>query len=164
MTTPARKPAPRGANKYRDSEIKKIQIAKRWAVATLPGFDDDTYRDLLQEAGNKRSCTDLDWQGRMAVLKRFEELGWKPLPVKPRPTPTATRQGDNRLGDDPQARKIRAQWWQLHQDGKVEHNTDTALCAYVKRMTGKDSLKWCSSHEKGNVIDGLKAWIERDGK
>src|SRR6185369_9809620 len=111
---PKKKPAPRGADKYRSAEIAKIQIAKRWALDNLPGFDDDMYRDLLQEAGGKRSCTDLDWRGRMAVLKRFEELGWKPLPAKgarPAPdTPGGTSRPSRRLADDDQSKMARGLW------------------------------------------------------
>ena len=152
---PKRKPAPRGANKYRAAEITKIQIAKRWAVDNLPGFDDDNYRDLLQEAGSKeRSCTDLDWRGRMAVLKRFEELGWKPTPAKAaRPAPDRP---SRRQADDDQSKMCRGLWIDLHTLGEVRYPSEMALKGFVKRMTKVADLSWCDDNQKYVVIEALK--------
>jgi phage gp16-like protein len=153
-TKPRKKPAPRGADKYRDAEIKKIQIAKRWALDNLPGFDDDMYRDLLQEAGGKRSCTDLDWRGRMAALKRFEELGWKPLPAKKaRPAPDRP---SRRQADDDQGKMIRGLWIDLHALGEVRDPSEKALNSFVKRMTRIADLHWCKDSHKYTVIEALK--------
>lgn len=66
-----------------------------------------------------------------------------------------------RLGDDPQTGKIQGLWASLHKAGKVETNSAKALSAYVKRMSGKDALKWCTSFEKSRIIEALKAWLER---
>lgn len=154
MPKAAKKPAPRGANKYRDAEIKKIQIAKRWAVANLPGFDDDSYRDLLQGAGDKDSSTKLDWRGRMAVLKRFEELGWKPAPAKAaRPAPSRSCR---RQADDDQSKMIRGLWIDLHTMGEVSDPSEKALNSFVKRMTRIADLHWCKDGHKYTVIEALK--------
>lgn len=130
------------------------QIKKIHALKGSLKLDDDTYRAILGGYGvttsTKLTIVKADQLIDDLTIKATAAGVWK---SKSTPNP--------RLGDDPQARKIRAQWWQLHKDGKVEHNTDMALCAFVKRMTGKDSLKWCSSYEKGKVINGLKEWIER---
>jgi len=156
---PKKKPAPRGADKYRDAEIKKIQIAKRWACDNLPGFDDDMYRDLLQEAGGKRSCTDLDWRGRMAALKRFEELGWKPLPAKKAHTVDKIAKGlgvCRKQADDDQSKMIRALWIDLHTLGEVRDPSEKALNSFVKRMTRIADLHWCKDGHKFTVIEALK--------
>jgi phage gp16-like protein len=158
-TKPKRKPAPRGAEKYRDAEIKKIQIAKRWAVDNCAGFDDDMYRDLLQEAGGKRSCTDLDWRGRMAALKRFEELGWKPLPAKGA-RPAADRPS-RRLADDDKSKMCRGLWIDLHTLAAVRNSSEKALNSYVLRMTKVADLSWCSDQQKYVVIEALKDWRAR---
>jgi phage gp16-like protein len=152
--TGAKKPAARGANRYRDSEIKKIQIAKRWALDNLPGFDDDMYRDLLQEAGGKRSCTELAWPARMAVLKRFEELGWKPLPAKgARPAPNVP---SRRQADDDQSRMIRGLWIDLHTLGEVRDSSEKALNNFVLRMTRVAALQWVTDYQRSTVIEALK--------
>lgn len=154
MPKAAKKPAPRGANKYRDAEIKKIQIAKRWALQNLPGFDDDRYRDILQEAGGKKSSTELDWRGRMAVLKRFEELGWVPAPAKAaRPAPNRP---SRRQADDDQSKMIRGLWIDLHTLGEVRDPSEKALNSFVKRMTRIADLHWCNDGHKYTVIEALK--------
>ncbi len=157
---PTKKRAPRGADKYAAAEIKKIQIAKRWAVDNLPGFNDDNYRDLLQEAGSKkRSCTDLDWRGRMAVLKRFEELGWKPAPAKAA-RPAADRPS-RRLADDDKSKMARGLWIDLHTLGAVRNSSEKALNGYVLRMTKVADLSWCNDDQKFVVIEALKDWRAR---
>lgn len=162
---PKKKPAPRGADKYRDAEIKKIQIAKRWAVDNLGGFDDDTYRDLLQEAGAKRdkdgkySCTLLDWRGRMAVLKRFEELGWKPLPARKAHTTKLCGEKPGvcrRQADDDQSKMARGIWIELHTLGEVRDPSEKALNGFVKRMTKIADLSWCNFAQKSTIIEALK--------
>lgn len=150
-------PAPRGANKHRSAEITKIQIAKRWALDNLPGFDDDTYRDLLQEAGGKRSSTDLDWRGRMAVLKRFAELGWVAIPAKKaHTTPAPGESVCRRQADDDQSKMCRGLWIDLHTLGEVRNPSEKALNGFVKRMTKIADLSWCKDDHKYVVIEALK--------
>jgi phage gp16-like protein len=150
-------PATRGANKHRDAEIKKIQIAKRWALANLPGFDDETYRDLLQEAGGKRSCTELDWRGRMAVLKRFAELGWVAIPAKKaHTTPAPGESVCRRQADDDQSKMCRGLWIELHTLGEVRNPSEKALNGFAKRMTKIADLSWCKDDQKYVVIEALK--------
>lgn len=170
MTKPARRPAPRGANKHRDAEIRKIQIAKRWAIANLPGFDDDTYRDLLREHGGKSSSTQLDWRGRVAVLKHFESLGWQPLPAKGARTYPPSQKGgaspasggiSRRLADDDQSRMIRALWIDLHTLGAVRDSSEKALNSYVQRMTRVSDLSWLKEPQRYVVLEGLKDWRAR---
>lgn len=169
---PAQKPTPRGPEKYRAAEIKKIQIAKRWACDNLPGFDDDAYRDLLRECSKDAmgkavsSSTDLNWRGRMAVLKRFEELGWEPQPAKGARTfpPPGSGGGQGVVGggisrrqaDDDQSRMARGIWIDLHKLGEVRDPSEKALNGFVKRMTGIADLHWCKDRQKYTVIEALK--------
>ena len=149
MAKPARKNS--SYDKFRGPELAKIHIGKKDL-----GLDDDTYRDILREAGRVESSADLDYRGRMAVLERFKELGWRPkhkgqAPGKPsRP-----------LADDPQSKKIRALWLDLHAAGKVRDSSERALASYCKRMTGRDALQWLSTGEASRVIEALKQWLER---
>jgi phage gp16-like protein len=165
-TKPKKKPAPRGANKHRGAEIAKIQIAKAWALKTLPGFTDDNYRDLLQEAGGKRSCTELDWRGRMAALKRFEELGWVAAPAKKAHTRTSPDKGRpggvcRRLADDDQSKMARGLWIDLHTLGAVKNSSEKSLNAYVLRMAKVSDISWCNDQQHFTIIEALKDWRAR---
>ena len=158
-TKPRKKPAPRGADKYQAAEITKIQVAKRWGLANLPGFDDDSYRDILWECGKVKSCTDLDWRGRMAVLKRFEELGWVAKPAKAaRPAPDRP---SRRLADDDQSKMARGLWIDLHTLGTVRDSSEKALNAYVLRMARVSDLSWCNDKQMFTIIEALKDWRAR---
>ena len=150
--TPKKKP-PKGYDKFRGPELAKIHIGK----ADLK-LDDDTYRDILREAGKVESAADLDWKGRAAVLARFKELGWKATAAK-----KATRPGKpNRpLADDAQSKMIRGLWIELHQLGAVRDSSEEALAKFAKRHTRVDTLQWASAENASKVIEALKDWRDR---
>lgn len=141
-----------GYDRFRKEELAKIHIGKKDL-----GLSDDIYRDILREAGKVESSKDLDWRGRQAVLDRFKELGWKPKAAR-----KAVGAGSSRpLADDPQSKKIRALWIELHETGKVKNPAESALAAYVKRMTGVATLQWLSTAQASTVIEALKKWTQR---
>ena len=63
----------KGATGRRMRDLAKIHIA-----AKQLGLDDLTYRDILENIAGVRSAALLDDNGRILVLKRFKELGFKP--------------------------------------------------------------------------------------
>lgn len=63
----------------RKRDLAKIHIAKKEL-----GFDDETYRDILEQIAGVRSSALLDEEGRILVIKRFKELGFKPTVKKER--------------------------------------------------------------------------------
>lgn len=142
------------ANKYPSTfnEIRKdIQIIK--IAQKQLGMDDDSYRDILFALTRKRSSTDLDFAERKKVLDHMEACGFKRTKPQPR-----------NLADDPQSKKMRALWLELHQAGKVRNPSESALAAFVKRQTGRDALQWLNSKEASAVIEELKKWLARDVK
>ncbi len=70
MTAPAK---PRRTLDSRTREIMWIHMAKAHF-----GWDDDLYRDVLEDVGGARSAKDLTPLGRARVLKHMERLGWHP--------------------------------------------------------------------------------------
>lgn len=136
-------------NRFKTQEIQKIQIARRQL-----GLADDIYRDIIREAsgGKTESSTKLNWQGRRAVLDRMKELGFVAKPTK---APT------RRLADDPQSKMLRGRWIELHKAGIVRNPSETALCAMVKRITGKDALQWLNDKDVTAVNEALKKMAER---
>lgn len=57
----------------RKRDLAKIHIAKKEL-----GLDDEIYRDILEQIAGVRSSALLDEEGRISVIKRFKELGFKP--------------------------------------------------------------------------------------
>lgn len=133
------------------AQVKKIH--------TLKGalkLDDDTYRAILHGYGvttSKKLCIQVadnliaDLEDKALAAGVWEKRNHEKT--------------KRRLGDDPQVTKIERMWAELFKAGKVQSNTAKALSAYVKRMTGKDALRWCTSFEKGRLIEALKSWLER---
>jgi hypothetical protein len=94
--------------------------------------------------------------GNLADLyTHFRSLGWR---VK-RPKKSCKSQGYK----DPQRRKVVAMWITLSRSGQVKNSSDQALQAFVKRVTGVDSLSWCTVAQCNRVIEALKQWTERKG-
>lgn len=153
--TAAKKKTPaKGYDKFRPEELAKIHIGK----ADLK-LDDDTYRDILREAGKVESAAALDWRGRAAVLARYKELGWKPRhagkkTTKPNPP-------SRPLADDPQAKMMRGLWIELHQLGAVRDPSESALAAFAKRLTRVSALQWLRVDQASKVIEALKDWRTR---
>ena len=132
-------------------QVKKIH--------TLKGalkIDDDTYRAILNGYGvstSKKLCIQVADQ----LIADLEEKAVAAGAWERRDHAKVKR----RLGDDPQVTKIERMWAELWRAGKVRANSARSLSAYVRRMTGKDALRWCSAAEKGRLIENLKAWLER---
>jgi len=151
MPKTTQKTAPRGTDKYRREELAKIHIAKKDL-----GLSDEIYRDIIYQAGSVESSADLDYRGRAAVLERFAELGWKSKTRSPAPGSRSRT-----LADDPQSKKIRALWLELHTAGKVRDSSEKALASYVRRMTRVAALQWLDNKQAQTVIESLKKWLER---
>ncbi|MBX9944921.1 MAG: regulatory protein GemA [Reyranella sp.] len=117
------------------------------------GLDDDSYRDLLERVAGVRSARDLDGAGADRVMAEMRRLGFAPAPRKPR-APHDRR---------PIAGKARALWISLHHLDELQHGTDKALNGFVRRITGKGTLAWCTNGEANKVVESLKAWLGRVG-
>lgn len=133
------------------------QVKKIHALKGKLAMDDDTYRATLAGYGVKTSK-------RLSITRADEliaDLEEKAVAAGVWEKRTKAGAGGSRVGEDPQAIKIQGLWASLYQAGKVQFNTPKALSAYVKRMSGKDSLRWCTAFEKGRIIEALKAWLER---
>ncbi|OLZ62767.1 regulatory protein GemA, partial [Chromobacterium violaceum] len=65
------------------------------------------------------------------------------------------------LAQDEQHKKIRALWLFLYQIGVVKNPAESALAAYVKRITGRDAMQWLAGDQLEQVIESLKKWAMR---
>lgn len=145
--------APDKAQRRRKAELAKIHVAKKKLA-----LDDDTYRSMLVKVTGRDSAGDLSQAQRTKVLDHLKTLGFKD---DKRPHPRAgTRPADA----SPEGAKIRALWLALFQLGEVQDSREAAIDAYVKRMTGKDALRFVSSQrDVAKVIKTLRGWCERVG-
>lgn len=127
--------------------IQLIHIAK-----SQLGIDDDTYRNMLKQLTQKDSTKQLTVGQLNRVIAHLQGLGFK-IKSKTNPKQVAAK--------DPQSQKIRALWRELHEHGHVTDNTEVALSAYVKRITGIESLAWLNTAQASQIIETLKKWLSR---
>jgi len=136
---------------YCRERIKLIHVAKRDL-----GLDDETYRSMLEGLTGKSSSRDLEAWELDRVIDHMVSRGFQ---VR------AGRGGKpaHKLADDPQSKLIRHLWLKLHEMGEVKNPSEEALALFVRRQTKRDRLEWISSSQASQVIEALKAWVERAG-
>ncbi|HEA0252730.1 TPA: regulatory protein GemA [Salmonella enterica] len=136
----------------RAKTIKLIHVARRSL-----GLDDETYRSMLASVvPGKSSCRDMSDAQLNKVLETMKTRGFSPV-SRPRPAVPAGIAG-----------KIRAIWSVMHRQGFVTRNDDSAIDAYVKRITrhhnggeGVARLVWLREEHAGVVLETLKKWHMR---
>ncbi len=85
------------------------------------------------------------------LYAHFRRLGW---------TPRRSRKKDMDMGvtySDRQHRKVQALWITLGKKGIVRNRGDKAMNRFVKRLTGRDHLRWCGNRECQVLIQALEA-------
>lgn len=130
--------------------IKAIQTRRRQVPDLL---DEEAWRDFLSATTGKNSLRAMDARDHDRVLDTLMKRGAKKGP------------GRQKLASDPQTRKMRALWINLHQAGAVKNGTEKALAAWCGRQLGHqvDDLRWVSTGEKWRLIEALKGWCLRVG-
>jgi hypothetical protein len=139
-----------------------VGIAKGWAIKNLPGWCDDTHRDLLARHGataveGRVSANTLSVPQLGEVLNDYERRGWPRQKKvfgqgKGKPTPVPTRI----------AHLVRL-WGKLGDAGKVEHATRSALLAFCVRQVGREvpNLDSLAVEECQAITEALKGWLGR---
>lgn len=152
-------------NKYparfadRRNDLAMIHMAAaRLGLDTADKNESSEYRALMFSATRKHSSVALDFAGRKRFLDTLNGL------LAARGLEKVGGKQPRKLADDPQSRKIRALWLELHAAGKVRNPSESALAAFVKRQTGRDALQWLNGREASAVIEDMKKWLARPTK
>lgn len=131
--------------------IKAIQTRRRQIPDLL---DEESWRGFLSlVTGGVNSLRAMNDRQRTLVLDALAKRGAK------------TVAGRTKLADDPQSRKLRAMWINLHQAGAVQSRSEKALAAWCGRQLGGtvDDLRFVVSGDKHHLIEALKGWCQRVG-
>lgn len=139
-------PIPKAKTDQQRALIQLIHVGKNDLA-----LDDDTYRHLLVETTKKTSTKLMTTPQLNSVLAAMKERGFV---VK-------SKAGTRPKAADPQSKKIRALWLELHKIGAVQDSSEAALAAYVKRITAVEALQWLSQDQSSKVIETLKQWFLR---
>ena len=138
------------------SADRRAMIAKVHLAQKALGLDDDTYRDVLEQATGHRSAGSCSDAQLSAVLARFRALGWDGPPDG----------AGKRRSAKSWVRKVWAIWGDLR---PLLDNADAAtLRGFVARQTvsaknpnGISDPEFLSPAEANKVIAGLNGWLGR---
>lgn len=119
--------------------IKALQTGRRKL-----GMTDEEYRGLLSSVTNGRTASSKELTGEelSRALANLRKAGF-------------------RTTGDPQLRKIKSLWYEMHDLGIVRNRSEQAIETYIRRITKVQKIEWCSVHELQLVIETLKNWIDR---
>ncbi|MDR1063041.1 MAG: regulatory protein GemA [Azoarcus sp.] len=140
-------------------QIKLIHVARREL-----GIDDDAWHVLLRQKFGVESSVDLDEAGFYRLIEHLKKCGFKVRHPNRKPGGGAPSRP---LAGAAQARrgepaKIRAIWLFMYRElSLVKDPSETALAAYVCRITGVEALQWLDEKQTVRVIETLKKWAER---
>lgn len=127
-------------------------------------LDEAIYRAMLKNATGKDSLRAMNLPELEQALKVFKQKGFKPTlntHKKRRLSPAA---GKSKLAS---IDKIRAIWITMGHHLVIQDNSESALDAYVRRMTlrskseGVDATAWMTEPQAYKVLESLKNWHKR---
>uniref|UniRef100_E6XHR0 Mu-like prophage protein gp16 n=1 Tax=Shewanella putrefaciens (strain 200) TaxID=399804 RepID=E6XHR0_SHEP2 len=157
LETNQQAPAPVAQHKKR--LITLINVAK----GSLQ-LDEAIYRAMLKNATGKDSLRVMNLPELEQALEVFKQKGFKPTLntyKKRRLSPAA---GNSKLAS---IDKIRAIWITMGHHLVIQDNSESALDAYVRRMTlrskneGVDATPWMTEPQAYKVLESLKNWHKR---
>lgn len=139
-----------------------VGIAKGWAMKSLPGWSDDSHRDLLARYGaveieGRISASSMNMPQLSAALDDYERRGW------PRQRVFNAKNGGSAKKVPPRIAYMVRMWGKLGTAGKVEHANRRALLAFCARQVGRDvpDLDSLTVAECQQITEAMKGWLAR---
>lgn len=144
-----------------------LGIAKTWALANIPGWCDETHRDLLARFGacemdGRISASTMNLAQMGQALEDYERRGW-PRQHKFVPGQRGNRQQAKAKDVPPRIAQIVRMWSKLGQAGKVGNASRPALLAWCGRQVSRQvpDLDSLTATECQKLIEAMKAWFNR---
>ena len=144
--------------------LQLIAIAKGWAIKNLPGWCDETHRDLLARHGasqieGRLSASSMNMPQLAAALEDYEKRGWPRV----RKFNSRSQTAPTSKAVPPRIAMLVKLWGKLGQAGKVKNASRPALLDFCARQTAKNvpDLDSLSIAECQSITEALKAWFAR---
>lgn len=149
-------------------KLQLLGIAKTWACKNLPGWDDQSHRDMLARHGamalpgaqGRVSATTMSLPQLEAMLEDYAARGW----------PRVHRQHAQSQGGQRVVRAVPERiativrlWGRMATAGKVQNGSRTALLQWCNRQVQHTvpNLDALTVPECQKIIEGLKQWLGR---
>lgn len=160
---PVAAPNPRtSTDSQRKAMLAKVHIAKAHCVQTLPNFDEDMYRHILQDKYGVDSAKDLNHRQLHQLLLHFAGLGFEAKKGRHRKQAPATLTHDSaQMGREALMQKIEAQ---LAEKGSAE-GTEMPWAyavAILKKQSG--GVTKAFAHATPEQLNAVIAALYRDAK
>ncbi|MFV0597650.1 gp16 family protein [Shewanella sp.] len=132
-------------------------------------LDEAIYRAMLKHATGKDSLRAMNLPELEQALEVFKQKGFKPTLNSHKKRRLSPAAGSSKLAS---IDKIRAIWITMGHHLVVQDNSESALDAYVRRMTlrsritnnqtqGVDATAWMTEQQAYKVLESLKNWHKR---
>ena len=140
-----------------------LGIARNWALRQVPGWGDESHRDLLARHGatmvpsrSRISATTMNVPQLDAALNDYERMGW------PR-RHGVFQQGRVAQTVPPRIAKLVRQWALLGDSGKIHNAKRAGLMAWCGRQLGRtiNRLDDLTPEQCQALTEMLKRWLER---
>lgn len=142
--------------------LQLVGIAKVWASKSLPGWSDESHRDLLQRHGavaidGRISASSMNMPQLSAALEDYERRGW------PRQRAFKAKDGGSAKKVPPRIAFMVRMWGKLGKAGAVKNASRQALLAFCARQVGHDvaDLDSLTVAECQSIAEALKGWLAR---
>lgn len=139
-----------------------LGIAKGWALKNLPGWCEETHRDLISRHGalpieGRMSASSMNMPQLAAALEDYEKRGW------PRQKGFVSKASSERKAVPPRIANMFKLWGKLGQAGKIKSATRQSLVAFCARQAKREinSLDDLTVIECQAIIEALKSWFAR---
>lgn len=138
-------------------------------------LDEQLYRSMLKASTGKDSLRAMNLPELEQALAGFKQKGFKPISKRSKSQFKGRLSPASGQSKVPKIDKIRAVWIIMSQHNIVHDGSETALDAYVRRITkgakagqgsegsgkGVDSTAWLTDSMANRVLESLKNWHKR---
>lgn len=127
----------------------------------LLGLDDDTYREMLSQYNSAESSKDLSVYDANILLNKLCDMAKNAGTFQSKASTRMKQYKYNNLGyrsgmaSPAQLRKIEAMWFNVSYS-KTDEARVKGLNTMVKRITGKDSLKFITCSDVSKLIKAIE--------
>lgn len=155
--------APVHANAHVQQHKKRLITLINVAKAALQ-LDEAIYRSMLKHATGKESLRAMNLPELEQALEVFKQKGFKPTLNSHKKRRLSPAAGSSKVAS---IDKIRAIWITMGHHLVIQDNSESALDAYVRRMTlrskneGVDATPWMTEPQAYKVLESLKNWHKR---
>ena len=133
-----------------NAQIRAIHTLRR----QVADFSDADYRAHLKDVYGVSSCTQLTFMQAAGLIDTLRRMAPK----------QEFRRGSATRVEGQYGRALQALWIAAYNLGVVDKRDDRALLAFVERQTGLSHTRFLKDPaDATKAIEGLKAWIAREG-